>query len=384
MGMLTKLNPVPEIVFGRDVSGSLAAICEQRGISRLLVICDGTLRKAGVLDHVLTPLEDARLLISIVDEIQPDPPISLVDAYAEYARNYEVDGVIGIGGGSSLDVAKGVSLLMRNRGSIYAYAGVDRVPRRGIPLILVPTTAGTGSEVTNVAVYSDENHNKFGVVTRHNIADVAVLDPLLTVGLPPEQTALTGLDALSHALESYVGPYNSFLTELYSLQAIRYVAAYLVRAFRDGSDLKAREHMLRASMLAGLSFTNTQTGGAHACAMALGLGTQLPHGHAVTLMLPEVIRFNLPAASEKLALVAQILAPSNVDLPPEEAAQACPDAVKALAQTFGIQFGLSNYGVDSRHLTTIARAALKNERIWANNPRKPTLEDVESIISSSL
>ena len=291
---------------------------------------------------------------------------------------------MGIGGGSSLDIAKGLSILSHNEGSISDFSGVNRVPRRGLPLLLVPTTAGTGSEVTNVAVYSDDNHTKFGVVTPHNIPDIAVIDPELSIGLPPEQTAITGLDALSHALESFVGRNNSFFSEPYALAAINDVANFLLRAYRNGADIEARERMMRASMFAGIAFTNTQTGGAHGCGMALGIAAQLPHGLAVTLMLPAVIRFNIPKATERYARAAHILDPQTCSLPDEVAAEQCATVIEKLTQDLGIQMGLRNYGVTDKHIAEIAAAAFKNTRIWVNNPREPSLHDIEMIVQQSM
>lgn len=379
-----RLNRVPRIVFGVRTSESIPELCLDDGLRRLMIVCDGTLKENGVLDEIFSRIEAAGLEYRVADRIQPDPPFALVDEHAAAAMEFYADAVLGIGGGSTLDIAKGVSILFHNPGSIADYAGVGVVPKKGLPLLLCPTTAGTGSEVTNVAVYSDEGHNKFGVVTPHNIADHAVLDPLLTLGLPAEQTALTGLDALSHALESYVGVYNSFLTEPYALQAIGYVSSYLPRAYDDGSDQEAREFMLRASMLAGLSFTNTQTGGAHACAMALGVAVQLPHGKAVTLMLPSVMRYNAIAAKERYARVAQILDPASVSPSLEEASQHAAVAVERLAERLGVELGLRNYGVTDKDVPHIAELAHRNQRIWVNNPRKPDRAEVESIIRNAL
>ena len=379
-----KMNRLPRILFGPATSGSLGEICAEEGLTRVLVVCDGSLMRAGLFEEIFSGLEERKVEYQVADRVEPDPPYLLVDEQTASARDFKPEALIGIGGGSALDIAKGIAVLTGNEGSIVDFGGVGKVTRKGLPLILCPTTAGTGSEVTNVAVYSDQRHNKFGVVSPHNIADFAVLDPMLTLGLPPEQTALTGLDAMAHAMESYVGLFNSFLTEPYALAAMRYVSRYLEPAFENGKDLEAREYMLRASMLAGISFTNTQTGGAHACAMALGVATQLPHGMAVTLMLPAVMRFNAPAAKDRYAEVARILDPEGAPPDNKAAASHAAAAVEKLATKLGVHLGLRNYGVADNRVSEIAELAFKNQRIWINNPRKPSREDVKAIIRDAM
>lgn len=378
------MNRVPQIEFGNGSSSTIGEVCRASGYRRVAVICDGLLRETGILKEPLSSLEIEQIDCEVFDRIEPEPPAALVDEYAKQIRESSFDAIVGIGGGSSLDVAKGVAVMAHNTGSIADFAGVGKVRNNGLSLVLLPTTAGTGSEVTNVAVFSDLNHNKFGVVTPFNIPDVAILDPGLTVGLPPIQTAFTGLDAFSHALESYVGRFNSFLTEPFALQGIEYAANYLQRAYRNGSDIEAREYMLRAAMFGGLSFTNTQTGGAHACAMALGVAAKLPHGLAVTLMLPEVMRYNAEAVPAKFARVASIIDPGLVTGNETSDAANAIIAFKELARSVGIEFGLRRHGVTENVVPKIAELALRNTRIWVNNPRNPSREDVETIIRNSL
>lgn len=270
-----------------------------------------------------------------------------------------------------MDISKAAAMMVSNAEPINQYAGMNLVPNPGLPTILIPTTAGTGSEVTSISVLSDTaNHVKIGVVSDHMFARTVLLDPELTVGLPPHVTAFTGLDALIHAIESYTGRLASFLTEPLALEAIRLIAANLRIAYADGSNLAARTGMLRASLLAGMAFANTQTAGAHACALSLGGKFPIPHGIATSLMLPSVMKFNSIAAPEKFSRIAEIFGESTEGLGVMDSAELAIKAVVRLINDTGFTLGLENYKVTREDIPDLAKGAMNAVRLWNNNPRR--------------
>lgn len=382
---MIQMNRLPRILFGRGSCQQVGSVVRNElERQNAIVICDPAVRDNSQVVALLDSLSAAGVAFSVCERVVPDPPYAVVDEIGQAARQDQCDVVIGIGGGSALDTAKGVAIAATTGVPLITFAGVDKVPGRRLSLVLVPSTAGTGSEATNVAVFSDHEHNKSGVVSSHIVPDAAMLEPDILRGLPPSVIAITGLDAMAHAMESFVGVYNSFLTEPFALTALRYVAQYLRRAYTDPEDDTAREHMLRASLLGGIAFTNTQTGGAHACAMPLGTRAKLAHGEAVTLMLPAVMRFNLPAATDRYAVIAETFDCANSSMDVEQAACRAIDYVETLATELGVAFGLANHGITHRDIDRLADLSAGNARIWINNPRQPTLEEIKQIYLDAL
>ncbi len=377
---------VPRIVFGVGSIGSLGAELQRVGAGRVAVITDAGIVGAGIHRLAVDALEKEGLEAAVFEGVEPDPRIDIANQAADFVREQGADAVVGLGGGSSMDIAKAAAVIRTNPDPIETYRGVNLVPKPGLPTVLVPTTAGTGSEVTSIAVLSDTvNKVKVGVVSEHMFARCALLDPALTVKLPPRVTASTGLDALIHAIESYVGRQASFMTEPLALAAIELVAENLRKAYACGEDLDARTGMLRASLLAGMAFANTQTGAAHACALALGGAFHVPHGIATSLMLPAVMRFNSIAVPEKFARIATIFGEKVVGLPPTAAARRAVSAVIALIEDVDFKLGLENYGVTESDIPGLAEASiLPAARLWNNNPRSATREQVERIFRDSL
>jgi len=375
---------VPRIVMGPDSVRGLGDEVRRLGGRRVAVITDPGLVRAGLHEPALYSLRRAGLEPALFQEVSPDPPLEIIPRSTVFVRESRADLIVGLGGGSSLDVAKATAIGCTNPGPMEAYAGVNLVPRPGLPTVLIPTTAGTGSEATCVAVLSDTaNKVKIGVFSEFLFARLALLDPRLTLGLPAAMTAATGLDALIHALESYTGRQATFLTEPLALAALELAARYLRRACADGSDLEARTGMLRASLLAGMAFTNTQCAAAHACSMALGGAFHIPHGVATALMLPAAMRFNLPAAPEKFSRIAQIFGEPTAGLAPLEAAAGAITAIERLIRDLDVKLGLENYGVDPAAVPGLARAALGLGRLWRNNPRTADQEEVEGLFRDS-
>jgi alcohol dehydrogenase class IV len=375
---VSAFRTVPEIHFGRGAIQQVGEVAHAVGATRVAVVTDRGIVGAGLYGPVQASLEASGFEPALYQEVEPDPPLDIVDDCLGFLRAQGADLVLGLGGGSALDVAKAAAVMHANPGPIRRYAGMNLVPEAGLPTILVPTTAGTGSEVTSIAVLSDPvDQVKVGVVSDHLFARAAVLDPVLTLGLPSHITASTGLDALIHAIESYTGNHATFATEPLALAAIRLIGANLRTACANGSDLAARTGMLQGSLLAGMAFANTQTGGAHACALSLGARFHLPHGVATALMLPAVMRFNAPAVPGKYAQVAEALGA------PGDASDAVA-AVVRLIRDVGFELGLEHHGVRPEDVPALTEGAMAAARLWANNPRVAGRAEVRGIFEDAL
>ena len=375
---------VPKIIFGCGVLKQLGEAAKAIGASRVAVVTDSGIVQAKVHEPVIAALEKAGLNPGMFADVEPDPKIEIVDDCLAFIQSHKADLVVGLGGGSSLDISKAAAIMSTNEGPIKRYAGVNLVPKPGLPTLLMPTTAGTGSEVTSIAVLSDTvNEVKIGVVSDHMFARAVLLDPELTLGLPPHITAATGLDALIHAIESYTGRQATFITEPLAMEAIRRIAAHLRTAYARGTDLEARSGMLKASLLAGMAFANTQTAGAHACALSLGGKFHVPHGIATSLMLPAIMRFNSIAACKKYADIAEAFGENIEGLAPMDKSRKAIDGVVRLIGDVGFKLGLENYGVSREDIGDLAKGAMGAARLWNNNPRSVTEAQVRGIFADS-
>lgn len=384
MPTISTFQTVPRIIFGCGAIKELGHLVQQLGASKVAVVTDPGLVRARVHEPVLTVLEDAGLQPGLYQDVEPDPKIEIVESCLAFIQAHGADLVIGLGGGSSLDISKAAAVMTNNPAPINQYAGMNLVPRPGLPTILIPTTAGTGSEVTSISVLSDTvNKVKVGIVSDHMFARAVLLDPELTVGLPPHVTAFTGLDALIHAIESYTGRLATFLTEPLALQAITLIAKNLRLAYSDGGNLDARSGMLKASLLAGMAFANTQTAGAHACALSLGGKFHVPHGIATSLMLPAVMDFNKIAVPEKYARIAEIFGEPTHGLSLMDKAELAIKAVVRLIKDTGFRLGLENYDVTREDIPELAKGAMVAARLWNNNPRRASEEQVRGIFAKA-
>ncbi len=379
--MFPSFNTVRRIVSGCGCLESLGDEIKRLPGKKVLVITDPGIKAAGLPDRVAKVLEGANLPYHFFTEVEPDPKIEVVTASLAAAKAFGPDVIIGFGGGSSLDIAKIVSVMLTNAGPIDKYFGMELVPNSGIPLVLIPTTSGTGSEMTSICVLSDtKNKVKKGIVSEYMFARVVLLDPLLTIGLPPHITAMTGMDALVHAIESYTGVRATVFTDTLNLQAIRMVAANLRKAYANGDNREARENMLYASCLAGMAFSNTQNGLDHALALAIGGKFHLPHGLLTAFILPWVMEYNLPANPQKFIHIARAFGENTDGLPEIEAARLSVKAVKNLLDDLDISYKLSQYNIPKEEIPSVAKAAIGAARLISNNPRKPTEKEVIKLL----
>jgi len=382
--MIKSFETVRRITFGPGSLNNLGDEVRRLAGSKALVVTDPGLKNAGVLDAVTANLENAGLSFSIFVEVEPDPRVEVALACAEAAKACRPDVIVGLGGGSSLDISKVTSVMLTNEGPIEKYFGMELVPKPGVPLILIPTTAGTGSEMTSICVLSDtKNQVKKGIVSEHMFARAALLDPQLTLSLPPRITAMTGMDALVHAIESFVGVRASVFTDTLNLQAIRLVADNLRQAYAHGQNLTARENMLHASCLAGMAFSNTQNGLDHALALAIGGKFHLPHGLLTAFIIPWVMEYNLIANPIKYIQIARAFGEKTKRLTEIQAARLSVTAVKSLLDDLRISYRLSSYDVAREEFPAIAKATVGATRLISNNPRTVTEADVINILEAN-
>jgi len=369
-----------KIIFG---NGSFAELAERIGDfkgKRPLVVMDKQLAGAGVGTQVAGMLDKTGLKYVLFDAAEPEPRLELADEGAKAALKGKCDVVVGIGGGSTMDLAKAVAVLAANKGKAVDFLGLNKVPGPGLPTIMIPTTAGTGSEVTFTAVFVRKNlQKKEGMNSPYLYPDLAILDPMLTLSLPPHPTATTGIDALCHAIESYTSINASPMSELISLEAIRLIAENLRTCVHNGGDLMARENMLLGSLYAGLGLANAGVTAVHSLSYPLGGKFGVPHGLANTVMLPAVMVYNLPAAHEKFALVAEAMGETVDGMSLREAAYQSVEAVDSLIEDCGIYNTLKDFGIKETDFPELAKVAMTVARPLANNPRKIAAEDAMAI-----
>ena len=381
---MTSFNTVPRLVHGAGCLETLGEEIGRLGGGKVFLVSDAGLKAAGLVEPVIQVLERAGLAWQAWDQGQPDPSVEAALACGELGRQWGPSVVVGLGGGSSLDLAKAASVVMGNPGPLADYFGMELVPRPGPPLILIPTTAGTGSEVTSISVLTDPaTQGKQGLVSRHLYARVALLDPVLTLGLPPQVTAHTGLDALSHAMESFTGRRRSGFTHTLNRGALELIGANLRTAYAQGDNLAARENMLQASCLAGMAFSNTQNALAHALANAIGGRHHLPHGLLTGFITPWVMEFNLSADPAIYAQAAAALGQSTSGLSPLEAGRLAVSWMRQLVSDLGISGKLSDYGIAREELPALAQAALGARRLIDNNPRPVSQAQVIELLETN-
>ena len=378
-------NTVPSIISAPGAIGRLGEIAAARLGARVLVVTDPGLVKLGVIKSGLEALEKAGVACAIFDQVEADPPDHCVLAATKAATDFGATGVIGFGGGSSLDVAKLAALLARSPQALKDAYGVGRATGPRLPLVLVPTTAGTGSEATAVAVVTTGAAEKMGVVSPTILPDVALLDPQLTLGLPAQATAVTGIDAMVHAIEAFssINPNNSPVSRALAREALALLGANIRTAVAKGDDLAAREAMLNGSLLAGMAFANASVGAVHALAYPLGGHYHLSHGLTNALVLSPVLRFNAPACAPAYAELAPIVFPDAPKGGVEARCEFFVAAMAGLCAEVGVPLRLRDVGVPRDALPMLARDAMNQTRLLVNNPRPVSEADALAIYEAA-
>jgi len=378
--------PVPtDIHFGYGTLSKLPELIRSVPAQRVCVITDPGIRAAGILQSVLNLPGAAGITFEVYDEVKPDSGSKLIAEAAEQARRFKAEVVVGIGGGSSLDTAKAVATLLTNPGTILDYTGLHRVKNRLPPLIAIPTTSGTGSEVSLWSVFTnDDTGLKVAVGSIYVYPTIALCDPELTLNLPPTITAATGMDALAHGIECYTNKACQPISAALALNAIELIGKHLRNAVQDGNSRDSRYAMLLASTMAGIAMNPTRLGLAHALAMPLGSwGLRVPHGIAIAVTLPRVMKFNCEAAPERFAHVARALGEPVDQSASSDAARRAVEAVERLAADIRIPKGLGEYGVRRSHVPQVVDEAMKSGNV-AVNPRTTSKEQLAEILQQSL
>lgn len=367
------------IEFGSGYIKNLAHHVKHLKGSKVLIVGDPGVVQAGIVARLEGPLKLEGIPYIIFSEVGTEAAIESIELGVSVAKSENCDIIVGVGGGSALDTAKAIGIMLKHPGTIRDYIGIDLVPGPGVPVIAVPTTAGTGSELTRFAVLSDEKENvKLSVGSMYVCPSLALCDPDLTITLPSHLTAATGMDALTHALESYVNKVTQPISEALSLQSMKLIAKSLRLAVVQGENMEARSDMLLASSIAAMAFNTTRLGLAHALAIPLGAHFKIPHGVVNAILLPEVMKFNLIGNPEKFKEIAKIFGEKIDGLSDREAAESAVKAIRQLNKDIGITQKLSDYGLEEGHLDFIAEEAMLSGNVPVN-PVKPTLEDLKNI-----
>ncbi len=374
-------NTSRSIQFGFGALARLGEISRPLMGVRVLLVTDPGLRSTGIVDRALAVLSDAGMEVTLFSDVQADPPEAIILRAASIAQEAGVQGVIGVGGGSSLDVAKLVALLAVGKETLSAVYGVGKAQGPRLPLILVPTTAGTGSEVTPISIVTTGGSEKMGVVSPVLLPDVAILDPELTTGLPPHVTAATGIDAMVHAIEAFASasPNNNPLSRMLAVRALQLMAPALLTAVRNGTDATARGDMLLGSMLAGQAFANSPVAAVHALAYPLGGHFHIPHGLSNALVLPHVLRFNAVTVPGPYIDLAPHVFPALGRLEGQERGAAFCEALEQLSRDCGLPQRLRDLDITEDWLPRLARDAMNQTRLLVNNPREITEADALAI-----
>jgi len=374
-------SAVSDVLVGPDTSRQLGDLAAGMGIKRALIVTDPGIIQFGLLDAAIENLKANNIELSIYSDVVADPPESVVIDAVAAAQAFRCDGVIGFGGGSSMDVAKLLAVLIKGEQQLADIYGVDQINGGRLPLIQVPTTAGTGSEATMVSIITTGETTKAGVVSRTLLADKVILDANLTLGLPPAVTAATGIDAMVHAIEAYTSQrLKNPLSDMLAREALRLMAGNITTAVKQGDNVEARSAMLLGAMLAGQAFANAPVAAVHALAYPLGGNYHIPHGLSNSLVLPHVLRFNAPVASELYAELAPIVFPGQT-LPTDalKVSEVLADYFLTLAADLGLPTTLRQMNIPEPDLPMLAEEAMLQQRLLINNPREVSFDDALSI-----
>lgn len=378
-------NTTKSIVSGPGSIAQIGTLAKPVLGARILLVSDKGLLRLGVLTPALAALEAAGLAVAIFDEVEADPPEANIMAGVAAAKAHGATGILAIGGGSPMDVAKVIALLCGSDEALAEAYGVGMAKGPRLPLVLVPTTAGTGSEVTPIAIITTGEAEKKGIVSPLLLPDLALLDADLTLGLPPAVTAATGIDAMVHAIEAYASRYanNNPISRGLAKEALKLLGANIREACFNGTNREARANMLLGSLLAGQAFANSPVAAVHALAYPIGGHFHVPHGLSNALVLPHVLRFNLPVAGGLYAEIAADAFPELANVPQVARAEAFIEALVSLSIELAVPQRLRDVGIPAAALSLLASEAMKQTRLLVNNPREMSLQDAHSIYANA-
>jgi len=380
MNIVTLLQP-PRIVIGDGCAPQVAEFLAQRGVKRVLLVSSTSV--IPTLGSVLEALKKSGLAVVQAPLIDREPTREMFEGVLAVSRQEKVEAVLGVGGGSAIDVAKLAAALTHEKQTVSDVFGINLLASRSLPLVCLPTTAGTGAEVSPNAILLDEaDELKKGVVSPHLVPDVAFIDPLLTLTVPPAVTAATGLDALTHCIEAFANKFSHPAVDVYALQGIRLIAANLERAVLNGKDVEARANLALGSFYGGLCLGPVNTAAVHALSYPLGGRFHIAHGVSNAVLLPHVLRFNLPAAPERYAEVAQALGvPRNGSH--ESTAESGLGVLTQLSRSCGVPQTLTALKIPRAAIPLLASSAMQVQRLLKNNPRPVTEADAVQIYEAT-
>ncbi|MEH7335270.1 iron-containing alcohol dehydrogenase [Neobacillus drentensis] len=383
--MSEKITFTPLSYTGWDSLAHLLDEVKRFDVKKILVITDPFLFDIGLTNKVVDPLEEAGYVTEIYTDVVPEPPLAIGEKLVAYTRDHQFDMVIGVGGGSALDLTKLAGVLASHEGKVEDYlnlTGTKKVTKKGLPKILIPTTSGTGSEVTNISVLSLET-TKDVVAHDYLLADVAIVDPALTISLPPKVTAATGVDALTHAVEAYISKNASVVSDALALQAIRLISNSIRTAVSNGQDKQARTDMSYGSYLAGLAFFNAGVAGVHALAYPLGGQFHIAHGDSNAVLLPYVFGYIRQSCEKRMKDIYDAMGFSSANLSQEEASYRCVAELKRLVEDVNIPSSLKGFNIAEDALESLTNDAVEQKRILARSPMPLLKEDIYTIYKAA-
>lgn len=386
MSNMYSLFHTNKVIGGAGSIQQIADIIEGFQAKKTVIITDSGVFNAGLIDKPKSILENNGIEVHIIHDTPPEPPLSKVQEIYQVAKALNSQVIIGIGGGSAMDTAKLVAIALNNNVELQDVVdGKAKFEYRGIPTIMIPTTSGTGSEATqNSIVLIPERELKVGIVDEKMLPNCVILDPQMTVDLPPHITANTGIDALCHAIECYISKKASPFSDTFALKAIELIVGNIRTAYHDGKNLKARENMLLGSYFGGASIATSSTVAVHALSYPLGGKYHIPHGLSNAILLPDVMKFNLDACEEKFATVAKAMKLDVYGLTQRQAAEKMIDELYALIKDLNIKCDLRAIGITENILDELADSALTVKRLLDNNPKVMTKSDIVEIYKKIL
>lgn len=382
MNKLYQFQTANHIVAGQNALHSVGEKLHLLGdrVASALIVTQPSMKRMGYVDALVSQLAAKGVHATILTDVLPEPTAENVQEVFDSIAGEHFDVMIGFGGGSVLDATKILSVMKTNDSKVRDLLGTDLVKKPGVPTILIPTTSGTGAEVTpNAIVTLPEQELKVGIISRFMLPQVVILDPVVTVGLPKAITAATGMDAFTHALESFISNKANPISDMFALESIRLIASSIVEAYQNGASIEAREKMLIGSMYGGMALTAAGTAAVHALAYPLGGKFKIAHGVANSMLLPHVMEFNMDEITERLSLVAGPMGIETDGCSASHAAEQVVEKIVEWTRVLEIPQDLREYGIKEEDVPEMAVSASKVTRLLDNNPKKLSLENMEAI-----
>lgn len=382
--MITAYDIFVPMIMGEGASLRTGLKMRDLGCQKVMVVYDKGIKDVGIAQKIVDNLENAGISTVCFEDVEPDPPDTMIEQAAEQARSEKVDGIVAVGGGSAMDTAKGINVLINNPPPIVKYFGIQKNLKPGVPMVFIPTTSGTGSEVTNMAVVSATKLGKKDSVVSSTccLATLAIIDPELTLGLPPKLTAATGVDALAHAVESLTGGQANPMSDALAREAIRAIVRWLPLACKNGASYEAREALMLASTQAGMAFTNALVHVGHCIGHALGASFHVPHGIACAATLPEVVEYASVTESRKVKMICECMGVAvPADATAEEIGKLGKDALRTFLKSVGTP-NLKELNISLEQAMSVAPKVTKDEGM-ALAPYRITPAKVAEMIESA-